>query len=113
MLMHAFQRIEDFRKEMKLKHFHLQVEDVEDLSSIETSSFDTVVATFVLEALFDVDAAFAEMVRVCRPGGKILILSRGASHFWLYNEWLRFKAAQDLANKGWVEHLDIKKVVER
>ena len=47
------------------------------------------------------------MIRVCKPGGHILLLERGCSYISLYNEWLKFKAARDLCEYGTVEHLDI------
>jgi hypothetical protein len=51
------------------------------------------------------------MVRVCKPGGSILLLERGCSYLSVYNEWLKFKAARDLCEQGTVEHLDIEKLV--
>ena len=51
------------------------------------------------------------MRRLCKPGGLILLLERGQSHISLYNEWLKFKAAKDLVERGSVEHLDIEKIV--
>ena len=33
------------------------------------------------------------------------------SQISLYNEWLKFKAAKDLCERGTVEHLDIDKVI--
>lgn len=38
------------------------------------ASFDAVVSTQVLEYVVDVDAAIAELARVVRPGGRILVL---------------------------------------
>ena len=40
----------------------------------ETGSFDTVVCTFGLCAIPDLDAAVDEMVRVLRPGGTLILL---------------------------------------
>lgn len=48
----------------------------------DDDSFDTVVDTFGLECCYDVEKAFTEMKRLCKKGGKILILERGRS-FWL------------------------------
>ena len=52
------------------------------------------------------------MKRVCKPGGRILIIGRGQSYISLYNKWLQFKAAQDLIEKGLVEHIDFEKFLE-
>lgn len=56
---------------------------------------------------------FAEIRRVCKPGGKVLIISRGVSKLALINEWLKLKAARDLVEYGSVEHLDFDKIIER
>ena len=42
-------------------------------------TFDAVVSTFALSAIPDVDAALDEMVRVLRPGGRIVIVDAGES----------------------------------
>ena len=39
------------------------------------------------------------------------MLERGQSYISLYNQWLQFKAAYELMQKGSVEHLDIDSVV--
>ena len=52
-----------------------------------------------------------EIKRLCKPGGYILLMERGQSYISLYNQWLQFKAAYELMNKGTVEHLDIESVV--
>lgn len=50
----------------------------------DTSSFDTVVDTFGLCSFEDPVEALREMKRVCRPGGKILLLEHGRSSYdWL------------------------------
>lgn len=51
-------------------------------------------------------------MRVCKPGGQILIIARGQSHFALYNKWLQFKAASDLLEKGLVEHINFEEFLE-
>lgn len=42
-----------------------------------TGLFDAVVSTFVFSALPDADAAMDEMVRVVRPGGRVIIVDAG------------------------------------
>jgi ubiquinone/menaquinone biosynthesis C-methylase UbiE len=44
------------------------------------ASFDTVVCTLALNAIPDDRAAIAEMYRVLRPGGRLLLLGHVASH---------------------------------
>ena len=55
---------------------------------------------------------FGEMKRVCRPGGKILLIARGLSYVPLYNKYLEFNAAKNLIEKGYVEHIDFKNFIE-
>ena len=80
-------------------------------SHFEDDSFDSVVDTLTLNSVYNREAYANEIRRLCRPGGKILLLERGQSHISLYNEWLKFKAAKDLCERGTVEHLDIDKVI--
>lgn len=78
----------------------------------EDNSFDSVVDTFTLSSCFDKDAVVAEMIRVCRPGGKLLIMERGLSYWSLFNRYLQFKAARDLVEDGCVEHIDFEEFLE-
>lgn len=57
-------------------------------------AFDSVVATFSMCCVPDVDVALAEAVRVLRPGGRILLADHVASSSW----WLRtLQRAVDVA----------------
>ncbi len=47
------------------------------------SSFDSVVAMYVASVVPNPDALFAEMWRVCRPGGRLLVVNHFASRQWL------------------------------
>ena len=53
------------------------------------------------------------MIRVCKPGGYILLLQRGSSYLSPYNSWLKFKAARDIMQTGSVEHLDFEEILDR
>jgi hypothetical protein len=70
-----------------------------------------VVDTLGIHSCYDRKAYAKEMLRVCKPGGLILLLERGTSHVSLYNAWLQFKAARDLCEYGTVEHLDFEGLV--
>ena len=80
-------------------------------SHFEDGSFDTVVDTMTLHSAYNREMLADEMKRVCKPGGRILLLERGQSYLSIYNQWLQFRAARDLLDRGTVEHLDIEKVV--
>lgn len=47
--------------------------------AIDDATFDTVVCTFGLCAIPDIDAALDEMTRVLRPGGKLILVDHIAS----------------------------------
>jgi ubiquinone/menaquinone biosynthesis C-methylase UbiE len=64
------------------------------------SSFDTVVDTFGLECCYDVEKAFSEMKRVCKPNGKILLLERGKSSWLTENFKLLQKSSLNLGARG-------------
>ena len=56
----------------------LQQADAHHLPFVD-ASFDTVVCTFGLCAIPDIDAAVDEMVRVLRPGGRLILVDHVAS----------------------------------
>ncbi len=57
------------------------------------ASFDAVLSTFAFSAFPDADAAMDEMIRVVKPGGKVIIVDAGESEDgnlvarWLANLW--------------------------
>ncbi len=57
------------------------------------ASFDAVLSTFAFSAFPDADAAMDEMIRVVKPGGKVIIVDAGESKGgnlmarWLANLW--------------------------
>jgi len=67
---------------------HLRQMDVQDLE-FEDSSFDTAVATFVFCSVPDPVAGLMELERVCKPGGKVVLLEHVLSNnpilSWLMN----------------------------
>ena len=86
--------------------------DCLSLDQFKDESFDCVVDTLTLHSCSDRELFANEIKRLVRPGGYILLMERGQSYISLYNQWLQFKAAQELMEKGTVEHLDIESVVQ-
>mmetsp|Transcript_18277 Transcript_18277/g.31267 ORF Transcript_18277/g.31267 Transcript_18277/m.31267 type:complete len:107 (+) Transcript_18277:152-472(+) len=73
-------------------YFKLMQADCHKLP-FKDDKFDTVVDTFGLESCYDPEMALKEMKRVCRPGGHIILISRGLSFWGIYNKWLQIRAA--------------------
>ena len=67
----------------------------------DQDSFDTVIDTFGLECAYDIESAYNEMKRLCKPiTGRILLLERGKS-FWLIDNFkLMKKASINLGARG-------------
>jgi len=68
------------------------------------ASFDTVVCTFGLCAIPDVDIAVTEMVRVLRPGGRLILVDHVASTSRLIRagQWLLERVTVPLAGEHWL-----------
>jgi methyltransferase OMS1 len=56
--------------------------DSTHLDNLPNHAFDTVVDTFGLCSYNDPVAVLREMIRLCKPGGKILLLEHGRSKSW-------------------------------
>jgi ubiquinone/menaquinone biosynthesis C-methylase UbiE len=69
----------------------LQVMDAEKLD-FPDNSFDTVVSALSTCTFPDSVAALREMMRVCRPGGRILLLEHGLSR-WRWVRWVQHRTA--------------------
>ena len=76
------------------------------------NSFDTVVDTFGLECSYDIHQAWAEVKRVAKPGGKILLLERGQALWLSDNVELMRKSSVNLGARGQVYHHDWEKIVD-
>jgi phosphatidylethanolamine/phosphatidyl-N-methylethanolamine N-methyltransferase len=59
---------------LDLSHVQLHRMDAGDME-FEDDSFDTVVAAYVVTAVPDYRKVVSEMIRVCRPGGRIIMLN--------------------------------------
>ena len=64
------------------------------------NSFDSVIDTFGLECTYDLERAYAEVKRVAKPGGKILLLERGLGFWMIDNFMLMQKASVNLGARG-------------
>jgi ubiquinone/menaquinone biosynthesis C-methylase UbiE len=60
----------------------------------QDESFDTVVDTFGLQASHNYQKQYEEMKRVCKNGGKILLLEMGES-LWLSSNYKIMKNSQE------------------
>lgn len=58
------------------------------------------------------EAVVREMIRVTKPGGRLLLMSRGVSYVPVYNQYLQMRAATDLLEKGYVEHINFDEFIE-
>jgi len=67
-------------------------------------SFDTVVCTFGLCAIPDVEAAVTEMVRVLRPGGRLILVDHVASTSGVIRagQWLLERVTVPFAGEHWL-----------
>lgn len=68
------------------------------------NSFDFVYATESLEHAVDIDSAVAELTRVLKPGGKLVIIDKNAEH------WGRFKTP---AWEQWFERKQMERLLAR
>lgn len=78
----------------------------------DDSSFDTVVDTFGLCSFENPVDAVREMKRVCRPGGKILLLEHGRSHYEWLNKILDEHAYKHAKRWGCWWNRDIDSILE-
>lgn len=78
-----------------------KLEDTEHLTFID-DVFDTVVDTFGLEAYAYPEKALNEMKRVCKKGGKILLLTCGLSDNQYLNRIINVKASKTIKQNGYV-----------
>ncbi|HRK01605.1 MAG TPA: class I SAM-dependent methyltransferase [Oligoflexia bacterium] len=70
-------------KELQMSRARFYVMNAQNLRPLESNSFDAVVSLSLLSVVPEPEKAFSEMVRVCRPGGKIAV----TSHFLHKSGW--------------------------
>ena len=74
--------------------------------------FDTIIDTFCLECSYDIERQYAELKRMVKPGGKILLIERGLG-FWMQDNFqLMRRASVNLGARGQVYHHDYSLLVE-
>ena len=83
-----------FRSNVKLVQM-----DATNLQYID-NSFDTVLDTFGLQSSHDYKLQYEEMKRVCKKGGKILIMELGESYWKHTNYKILKQAKHELAYRG-------------
>jgi ubiquinone/menaquinone biosynthesis C-methylase UbiE len=76
--------------------------DAQDME-FPTSSFDVVYSRMLMEYLTDKEKAVAEMVRVCRPGGVVLLQDLDGQLVWHYPEDAALKKALDVVTASFAE----------
>ncbi|CAN2042055.1 Methyltransferase domain-containing protein [Candidatus Magnetomoraceae bacterium gMMP-15] len=82
----SHQRIREARKNIKgMNNLFAQVGDANFLP-FNANSFDLVFARFLLEYLSKPEQAVSEMLRVCRPGGRIFLQDLDGQLVWHYPE---------------------------
>mmetsp|Transcript_16903 Transcript_16903/g.26196 ORF Transcript_16903/g.26196 Transcript_16903/m.26196 type:complete len:273 (-) Transcript_16903:257-1075(-) len=112
MLMQARKKINDLSGDDRSRFACLE-SDALDLD-FPDSCFDTVVDTFGLCSYDDPVAVLREMSRVCRPGGKILLLEHGRSKTWEgLSNYLDRNAERHAKNWGCVWNRDLDEIVEK
>jgi phosphatidylethanolamine/phosphatidyl-N-methylethanolamine N-methyltransferase len=96
--------------EHRMEHVRLHRMDAAEMN-FEDNSFDTVVAAYVVTAVPDYRKVINEMIRVCRPGGRIIMLN----HFSNGNKMIAAveKVISPLTKHlGWRTDLSLNAVLE-
>lgn len=112
MLLRAKSKLLDM-PEQKRRRFQVLEADARNLSMCDDNSFDTVVDTFGLCSFDDPVSVLLELQRVCRPGGKILLLEHGTTKKYDgLSNYLDKNAERHAKNWGCVWNRDIEKLVK-
>ena len=76
------------------------------------NSIDTVVDTFGLECCYDIERAYKEMKRICKKGGKLVLLERGKAA-WQEDQFETMRKAElALGARGQQFHIDFEQMFE-
>lgn len=107
MLQQARRKIE----EENWSHIRVMQMNAEQLE-FEDSSFDVVTSFHVISVVSNPRKMMSEIIRVCKPGGRILIVN----HFRSSNPWIARmvdSAGAVTRHLGWRTDLDLKEVVDQ
>jgi methyltransferase OMS1 len=112
MLLQARKKVKQLKEDKS--RFKLFVADALNMTEYyKEDAFDTVVDTFGLCSFDDPVEVLRELQRVCKPGGKILLLEHGRSKtFEGLNNYLDRNAERHAKNWGCVFNRDIDKLIE-
>jgi len=93
---------------------HVEALEVADASNLPMTdaSFDTSVAMFVLTVVPDPKAVMAELARVTRPGGAVVLVSHFPEQTG-WRGWIGEKLAPLSASLGWHMDFDINRILGR
>lgn len=95
----------NFAKADSKRNMEYAVANAEKLP-FEDSSFDIIISHTFLTAIFNVERAFDEMIRVCKPNGYIVSLSSESFNNSPYNEGF-------YENENWIgEYLELKRELD-
>lgn len=105
--------LDEAKEQIQRKHWtHVEVESMNAESlEFEDNQFDIVTSFHTISVVSDPAKMMAEVVRVCRPGGRVLILN----HFRSGNPFIAgvVDRANDLTKRfGWRTDLDSGKILE-
>jgi phosphatidylethanolamine/phosphatidyl-N-methylethanolamine N-methyltransferase len=104
-------KAEDKLHELGLTNVVLRVMDAQDLQ-FPDNSFDHVLAAYTISVVPDPVRTLLEIKRVCRPGGRIVILNHFQSEnkvIGTFEEWM----APFCVKLGWKTDLKLKPLLER
>lgn len=93
--------------------FACSVGDSSNLEDFPDQCFDTVVDTFGICSYDDPISVLKEMKRVCKSGGKVLLLEHGRSKTWNFiTKYLDNNAERHAKNWGCVWNRDLDKIID-
>lgn len=101
-----------FRAEDSGREVFLNIMDAGELA-FPDATFDTVISTLTLCSMPNIKHTISEMLRVCKPDGKILFIEHGRSRFKFINYWLDRGADKHWDEYGCHQNLDMEKILRQ
>ncbi|WPK24547.1 hypothetical protein PUMCH_001825 [Australozyma saopauloensis] len=84
----------------------------ENMDTLNPHQYDTVIEAFGLCAYEDPVKALRNMTRVLKPGGRLILLEHGRTHYDFLNNHLDFRSEKRMKTWGCRWNLDIGEIVE-